>query len=343
MADSNEVAFALTTLPLPTITGGALTETVAAALAASAVPVPAGAGGTGVEVLALTAPASAAAPIPAVTGGALALAVCATSEVAAPLSTITGGATVTGVTATAASEALVPASITGGIGVTTVVECAAAASASPVPALSTPPNITAITPNSAAGDASVTITNLAGGNFIAGATVSFTKAGEATRHATSVVVVSGIKITCVINLIGAAPGAWNVTVTTAQGTFTSIGLFMVGAVSEIASFRNEINPIKCSLNSDVTLTVAGITVASAVIIGYTEGSTTYSRKDGNGNPFPRLTNRNFIVSSDATGVATRAAEAGARHVVTGILASSDISGSTVKLEDGVTTVLELVL
>ena len=90
--------------------------------------------------------------------------------------------------------------------------------------LSSPnPTITSITPDNGVNTGTVSITNLAGTGFLAGATVKLTKAGQADISATGVTIDSATKITCTFDLSGAAAGTWNVVVTntdTKTGTLT---------------------------------------------------------------------------------------------------------------------------
>lgn len=79
----------------------------------------------------------------------------------------------------------------------------------PVPA----PTISGITPNSALNTGAVSITDLAGTGFQAGATVKLTKSGQSDIPATGVTSVSATRITCSFNLAGKAPGQWNVVLT----------------------------------------------------------------------------------------------------------------------------------
>jgi hypothetical protein len=76
------------------------------------------------------------------------------------------------------------------------------------------PTITGITPNTGARGWSVSITNLAGSNFMSGAVVKIvnTSAGP-DISATNVVVVSATRITCTFDLTGVAAARRNVTVT----------------------------------------------------------------------------------------------------------------------------------
>ena len=90
------------------------------------------------------------------------------------------------------------------------------------------PTVTGTTPNTGLNNGTVTVTNLAGTFFRAGATVSLTKTGQSPINATNVVVVSptpySTQITCTFNLNGKFVGDWNVEVTnddTQTGTKTN--------------------------------------------------------------------------------------------------------------------------
>ena len=76
-----------------------------------------------------------------------------------------------------------------------------------------PPTVTSITPDSGSDIGSVSITNLAGSGFQAGAAVKLTKTGQADIAGASVIVVSPAQITCSFDLTGKATGQWNVVVT----------------------------------------------------------------------------------------------------------------------------------
>lgn len=75
------------------------------------------------------------------------------------------------------------------------------------------PTVTSITPGSAMTGDVVNVTNLAGSNFLPGASVALTKSGQPSIPGTSVVMVSSSQITCSLDLSGAATGLWNVKVT----------------------------------------------------------------------------------------------------------------------------------
>ena len=100
------------------------------------------------------------------------------------------------------------------------------------------PTVTGITPNSGTNDGVVSITDLAGTGFFApdyGAgpinpTVKLRMTGEADIDATSVNVVSGTRITCDLDLSGAATGAWDVYVQNCDSqNDTLVGGFTVNA------------------------------------------------------------------------------------------------------------------
>ena len=59
----------------------------------------------------------------------------------------------------------------------------------------------------------MSITDLAGSGFLSGASVRLSRTGQADIQATNVNVVSGSRITCDLDLTGAALGNWDVVVT----------------------------------------------------------------------------------------------------------------------------------
>ncbi|HEY5493508.1 MAG TPA: DUF5719 family protein, partial [Candidatus Anoxymicrobiaceae bacterium] len=74
------------------------------------------------------------------------------------------------------------------------------------------PAVASITPSSGFISGSVQVTDLAGGNFRAGATVKLSNGSTSEYAATDVTVVSATKITCKFDLTGMAAGAWDVVV-----------------------------------------------------------------------------------------------------------------------------------
>jgi len=75
------------------------------------------------------------------------------------------------------------------------------------------PTVTGIDPATGVNTGDVTITDLSGTGFMAGATVALNRTGYADIPGTDVDVVSEDQITCVFGLAGAQAGAWDVVVT----------------------------------------------------------------------------------------------------------------------------------
>jgi hypothetical protein len=92
------------------------------------------------------------------------------------------------------------------------------------------PQLTSISPSNGTYTETVQITNLAGQDFQAGAAVRLTKSSQSPIIATNVTVVSSDKITCDLNLNGAAVGLWDVVVANPDGrSGTLAGGFIVFA------------------------------------------------------------------------------------------------------------------
>ncbi len=79
------------------------------------------------------------------------------------------------------------------------------------------PTITSITPSVGVNNGVASISNLAGSNFRAGATVQLTKTGQPSIEGLSVNVDSPTKITCAFDLMNKATGLWDVVVTNPDG------------------------------------------------------------------------------------------------------------------------------
>lgn len=85
------------------------------------------------------------------------------------------------------------------------------------------PSISSITPSTSNNhQTAVSITNLAGGNFVSPATVRFTRSGQPDIVATNVVVVNPTRITCTMNPYLVQTGAWNVVVTNPGGASATL-------------------------------------------------------------------------------------------------------------------------
>jgi hypothetical protein len=79
------------------------------------------------------------------------------------------------------------------------------------------PTVTSITPNIGVNTTTISITNLAGTNFLAGATVKLNRTGYADIAGTRVNVVLPTQIICTFDLTNKAAGQWNVVVTNTDG------------------------------------------------------------------------------------------------------------------------------
>jgi len=91
--------------------------------------------------------------------------------------------------------------------------------ATPTPTTPPPtaPDISSIIPDTGVNTTTISITNLAGTNFLAGATVKLNRTGYADISGSSVNVVSPTQITCTFDLTNKIAGQWNVVVTNTDG------------------------------------------------------------------------------------------------------------------------------
>ncbi len=95
-----------------------------------------------------------------------------------------------------------------------------------------PPAVDSVLPKYSGNGTSVHLSDLHGSSFLNGAGVKLTRAGSADITATNVVVDSSTRITCDLDLTGAATGAWNVVVTNPGGVAGSLnGCFFVGTMA----------------------------------------------------------------------------------------------------------------
>lgn len=126
--------------------------------------------------------------------------------------------------------------ISGTIGDETVSDITAASLTAPV--------ISSVTPATGANSGMVWITNLAGANFLKGATVKLTRTGQRDIPGIGVNVVSPTRITCLFNLGGAATGSWDLVVTNpgAQSVTLSEGFTVTGSRPIITSFTPNAGP-----------------------------------------------------------------------------------------------------
>jgi PKD repeat protein len=98
------------------------------------------------------------------------------------------------------------------------------------------PTVSSISPASGMRGIQVNITNLAGSNLLNTTTVKLSKSGQTDIEASNITVVSSSRVTCTINLAGAATGPWNVVVTNSGGTAMVPNLFTVAPQPPVASF-----------------------------------------------------------------------------------------------------------
>ncbi|MDD4178677.1 MAG: IPT/TIG domain-containing protein [Candidatus Margulisbacteria bacterium] len=108
------------------------------------------------------------------------------------------------------------------------------------------PLVTAITPATGVGGSAVEITDLAGANFKAGASVKLSKSGQTDITGSNVTVVSSAKITCRFDLPSTAGGLWDVTVTNSDGGAGTLpSAFKISYTAPVVS---SINPNKGNNN-----------------------------------------------------------------------------------------------
>ncbi len=96
-----------------------------------------------------------------------------------------------------------------------------------VPALHAETSVDSITPGFGYNTGAVSITDLHSAGFVAGSTVTLTRAGETAITATGVSVVSSTQIVCAFDLLGKATGYWNIVVTTGAFSQTLTNTFEI--------------------------------------------------------------------------------------------------------------------
>ncbi|HVP40021.1 MAG TPA: IPT/TIG domain-containing protein, partial [Candidatus Saccharimonadales bacterium] len=120
------------------------------------------------------------------------------------------------------------------------------------------PTLASITPSSAPNTGPVAITDLAGTGFAVPTVVQLTRSGQSSVTATSVVTVSTSHLTCVFDLTGLLPGAWDVSVRNPDGqTATLAGGFTVTGSSPVPTLSS-VSPSSGYLGQTISpLTLAG--------------------------------------------------------------------------------------
>jgi len=110
------------------------------------------------------------------------------------------------------------------------------------------PSVSAITPATSNNhQTAVAITNLAGTNFVSGATVKLTRAGQPDIVATGVNVVSPAQITCTLNPFLVQVGQWKVVVTNPGGASSTENVFftVTAGPAPTVSLVTPANPTNC--------------------------------------------------------------------------------------------------
>ena len=164
-----------------------------------------------------------------------------------------------------------------------------------------PPSVTSIIPNTGVSGATVSVTNLAGTNFVPGTTpvVLLEKAGESDIIATNVNVVSSTKITCKFTLpapTDTSIGNWNVVVVNAdtQSGSLSNGFTILKPAPAPAPSVTSISPNTGTAGNSVAVTLAG----TNFVVGSSTSTAVWLAKSGSGNI--TATNVNVVSSTQIT-------------------------------------------
>jgi hypothetical protein len=132
------------------------------------------------------------------------------------------------------------------------------------------PEITGIAPNTGASGSTVTITNLAGENFISGATVKLVGAGTSPIIASQVKAID-TKITCSFNLNGAVAGKRDVVVTNPDGQSATLPSGFT--VNEAAPVITNVDPFEGTAGEQLTIAISGSNFKNPAKVLFVNGST----------------------------------------------------------------------
>ena len=135
------------------------------------------------------------------------------------------------------------------------------------------PTVTGITPGNGVSNGSVSITNLAGTGFAAGATVKLRQTGQPDIVATGVTRPSATRLTCVLDLTGVATGAWDVVVTNADGGTGTL-------VSGFAVFANPAPTVTSITPSNAGANNVGVNITNLAGTGFLPGAMVKLQKTG---------------------------------------------------------------
>ena len=187
--------------------------------------------------------------------------------------------------------------------------------------------ITSITPASGSNNGVTNITNLAGTNFLTGATVKLTKTGQTDITGSNVTVVSATKITCSFDLTNKTAGNWNVVVTNTDGQSSTLsnGFQITQSATNTTNTTNtqidNQNDVTIDIpvtrriiifipvntfNKQITLTVNSQPTLPAVT-GQSEFTSTnagveITTSDSNTKPLKAMTITLYYLSGDVTGL-----------------------------------------
>jgi len=111
------------------------------------------------------------------------------------------------------------------------------------------PSVSGVVPNSANNHQTSVALTINGGNFVTGATVKLTRAGQPDINATSVNVVTAAQITCNVNIQLAEIGLWRVVVTNPGGAFSSenVNLNVTAGPAPTVSLVTPASPTNCGI------------------------------------------------------------------------------------------------
>ena len=140
------------------------------------------------------------------------------------------------------------------------------------------PAVNGLTPDTGYSGLRTEIDNIAGTNFLSGATVTLQQ-GASTITATNVTVVSSSWISCTVDLAGAATGQWNVTVTNPDlQSGTGTNLFTVQPA--LPPTVNSITPSTGNRGWPVVITsLAGTNFQSGASVQLQQGGSTITATD----------------------------------------------------------------
>jgi hypothetical protein len=119
--------------------------------------------------------------------------------------------------------------------------------------------------------------SLTGTGFQPGATVRLTRTGYSDIIAIGVTVVSPTQITCTFNLLGAAPGTWNIMITNPDGKTSGTMTFTVNSPAPTISTSTPATGVRGTSVSIISLTGTGF--QPGALVEYYSGTTSINLTD----------------------------------------------------------------